>query len=97
MSGDGGESRTRQRDGAIRGRGVSEITGLILLFGIVMAGVALILITSTAVQDDLQQQNRLDAAEAFRGVAGPALARGVDADHLLAEDDLEPAEGAGSA
>jgi hypothetical protein len=68
MDRESGESRTRSSRPGSRGdgsrrRGVSEVTGLILLFGIVMAGVALIIITSTAVQDGINERNRLDSAE----------------------------------
>ncbi len=47
----------------IRDRGVSEVVGIILLFGLVMAGVALILTFGAAVQEDAQEQGRLDTAQ----------------------------------
>ncbi|WP_227133714.1 vWA domain-containing protein [Halorubellus salinus] len=43
-------------------RGVSELVGVVLLFGIVIAGSAMIFVSGTAVTDDVRAEGRVDAA-----------------------------------
>jgi Mg-chelatase subunit ChlD len=43
-------------------RGVSELVGVVLLFGIVIAGSAMIFVSGTAVSDDVRAEGRVDAA-----------------------------------
>jgi Mg-chelatase subunit ChlD len=49
--------------GRADGRGVSETLGVILLFGLVIAGATMILVASQNVQEGISEQNRLEAAE----------------------------------
>ncbi|MFC6955431.1 vWA domain-containing protein [Halorubellus litoreus] len=51
-------SNHNQRDD----RGVSELVGVVLLFGIVIAGSAMIFVSGTAVTDDVRAEGRVDAA-----------------------------------
>jgi len=44
-------------------RGVSEVVGVVLLFGIVMAGVALLFLSGVLLQENLDQRNRMKATE----------------------------------
>jgi hypothetical protein len=44
-------------------RGVSEVVGIVLLFGLVLAGATLILAASNTIQNDIREQNRLEAAQ----------------------------------
>ncbi|NHN41217.1 VWA domain-containing protein [Halorubellus sp. JP-L1] len=44
-------------------RGVSELVGVVVLFGIVVAGSAMIFVSGTAVTDDVRAEGRVDAAE----------------------------------
>ncbi len=44
-------------------RGASEIIGVVLLFGLVAAGVGIVLITGGALQDDISEQQKLESAE----------------------------------
>jgi Mg-chelatase subunit ChlD len=47
-------------------RGVSELVGVVLLFGIVIAGSTMIFVSGTAVTEDVREQSRTDtAASAF--------------------------------
>ena len=43
-------------------RGVSELVGVVLLFGIVIAGSAMIFVSGTAVTEDIRAEGRVDAA-----------------------------------
>lgn len=45
-------------------RGVSELVGVVLLFGIVIAGSAMIFVSGTAVSEDVRAEGRVDAASA---------------------------------
>jgi len=44
-------------------RGVSELVGVVVLFGIVIAGSAMIFVSGTAISDDVRAEGRVDAAE----------------------------------
>jgi len=44
-------------------RGVSEVVGIVLLFGLVLAGAAIVLVTGMEASDGIQEENRLEAAE----------------------------------
>jgi Mg-chelatase subunit ChlD len=62
-------------------RGVSELVGVVLLFGIVIAGSAMIFVSGTAVSDDVRAEGRVDAAsstffEMDRSVQSLAQQRG---------------------
>jgi len=62
-------------------RGVSELVGVVLLFGIVIAGSAMIFVSGTAVSDDVRAEGRVDAAsstfsELDRSVQSLAQQRG---------------------
>jgi hypothetical protein len=46
-----------------RARGVSEITGLVLLFGIVVAGAAILFVSGSAVTETIQDNNEVESAE----------------------------------
>jgi len=51
-----GRERTRRR-------GVSEVVGVILLFGLVTVGIGLLVVSGTALQDDLTDESRLTTME----------------------------------
>jgi Mg-chelatase subunit ChlD len=52
-------------------RGVSELVGVVLLFGIVIAGSMMIFVSGTTVMDDVRAESRVDAAEtAFSSMDG---------------------------
>jgi len=64
-------------------RGVSELVGVVLLFGIVVAGSAMIFVSGTAVSEDVRAEGRVDAAsstfsEMDRRVQSLAQRRGND-------------------
>ncbi|MFC4408248.1 vWA domain-containing protein [Haloarchaeobius iranensis] len=46
-----------------RARGVSEITGLVLLIGIVIAGAAILFVSGSAVTETIQDNNEVESAE----------------------------------
>ncbi len=46
-----------------RARAVSEITGVVLLFGIVIAGAAILFVSGSAVTETLQDNNEVESAE----------------------------------
>lgn len=43
-------------------RGISEVAGLVLLFGLVIVGAAIVILTGSAVQEGVTEQTRVDAA-----------------------------------
>lgn len=52
-------------------RGVSELVGVVLLFGIVIAGSMMIFVSGTGVMDDVRAESRVDSAEtAFSSMDG---------------------------
>lgn len=66
-------------------RGVSELVGVVLLFGIVIAGSAMIFVSGTSVTDDVRAEGRVDAAssafaEMDSSVQSLAQRRGNDRD-----------------
>lgn len=60
MSGDRGG---RARAGATGDRAGSELVGLVLLFGLVLVGAALVALLGTSAVDDVQQRTAFEAAE----------------------------------
>ncbi|WP_440988826.1 vWA domain-containing protein [Haloarchaeobius baliensis] len=46
-----------------RARGVSEVTGVVLLFGIVIAGAAILFVSGSAVTETVQDNNEIESAE----------------------------------
>jgi Mg-chelatase subunit ChlD len=73
-------NHTRRED-----RGVSELVGVVLLFGIVIAGSAMIFVSGTAVSEDVRAEGRVDAAsstfaEMDRSVQSLAQQRGNEGD-----------------
>jgi hypothetical protein len=61
LAGTGGRDPAGERRSA--NRGVSEVVGIVLLFGLVLAGAAIVLVTGMEASDGIQEENRLEAAE----------------------------------
>jgi hypothetical protein len=75
-------------------RGVSEVVGVVVLFGMVMAGVALVFLTGSAVSDGVSERNQLRAAE--QGLQefdarATSLSNGADASSVAMGDNIEGA------
>lgn len=60
----GGNDRERSRVRWDPDRGVSEVIGVALLFGFVVAGAALVVVTGTTAQERISEQSRYEAAVA---------------------------------